>query len=71
LLCQKNRRDFFSNSFYRRASGPFATPFRNYPRLDADFVPGFHLLLGDNAQANTDFHETTPNRYLPIPARLC
>jgi hypothetical protein len=22
--------------------------FRNYVRLDADFAPGFHLLLGDN-----------------------
>ena len=45
--------------------------FRNYPRLDADFAPGFHLLLGDNAQGKTNILETTSNRYLPWPARLC
>ncbi|MFM8471504.1 MAG: DNA replication/repair protein RecF [Limisphaerales bacterium] len=28
--------------------------FRNYVRLDADFSPGFHLLLGDNAQGKTN-----------------
>jgi DNA replication and repair protein RecF len=31
--------------------------FRNYPRLDADFGPGFHLLLGDNAQGKTNVLE--------------
>lgn len=31
--------------------------FRNYTRLDADFVPGFHLLLGDNAQGKTNILE--------------
>jgi DNA replication and repair protein RecF len=31
--------------------------FRNYARLDADFVPGFHLLLGDNAQGKTNILE--------------
>jgi DNA replication and repair protein RecF len=31
--------------------------FRNYPRLDADFVPGFQLLLGDNAQGKTNILE--------------
>jgi DNA replication and repair protein RecF len=31
--------------------------FRNYTRLDADFIPGFHLLLGDNAQGKTNVLE--------------
>ena len=31
--------------------------FRNYARLDADFPPGFHLLLGDNAQGKTNILE--------------
>ena len=31
--------------------------FRNYGRLDADFAPGFHLLLGDNAQGKTNVLE--------------
>lgn len=31
--------------------------FRNYPRLDATFAPGFHLLLGDNAQGKTNILE--------------
>jgi DNA replication and repair protein RecF len=31
--------------------------FRNYPRLDAEFAPGFHLLLGDNAQGKTNILE--------------
>ena len=31
--------------------------FRNYGRLDADFTPGFHLLLGDNAQGKTNILE--------------
>jgi DNA replication and repair protein RecF len=31
--------------------------FRNYARLDADFVPGFHLILGDNAQGKTNILE--------------
>jgi DNA replication and repair protein RecF len=31
--------------------------FRNYGRLDADFKPGFHLLLGDNAQGKTNILE--------------
>jgi DNA replication and repair protein RecF len=32
--------------------------FRNYARLDVDFAPGFHLLLGDNAQGKTNILET-------------
>ena len=31
--------------------------FRNYARLDSDFSPGFHLLLGDNAQGKTNILE--------------
>src|ERR1700759_801077 len=31
--------------------------FRNYPRLDVDFAPGFHLLVGDNAQGKTNILE--------------
>src|SRR5436190_21101463 len=31
--------------------------FRNYARLDADFGPGFHLLLGHNAQGKTNILE--------------
>src|SRR5438093_10767540 len=31
--------------------------FRNYARLDADFTPGFHLLLGHNAQGKTNILE--------------
>lgn len=31
--------------------------FRNYARLDENFSPGFHLLLGDNAQGKTNILE--------------
>src|ERR1700691_1534394 len=31
--------------------------FRNYARLDADFAPGFQVLLGDNAQGKTNILE--------------
>ncbi len=31
--------------------------FRNYTRLDSDFSPGFHLLLGNNAQGKTNLLE--------------
>lgn len=31
--------------------------FRNYTRLDVDFTPGFHVLLGDNAQGKTNVLE--------------
>jgi DNA replication and repair protein RecF len=31
--------------------------FRNYPRLDADFASGLHVLLGDNAQGKTNILE--------------
>lgn len=31
--------------------------FRNYARLDMDFAPGFHLLVGDNAQGKTNILE--------------
>jgi DNA replication and repair protein RecF len=31
--------------------------FRNYPRLDVDFPPGFHVLLGGNAQGKTNILE--------------
>lgn len=31
--------------------------FRNYPRLDVGFAPGFHVLLGDNAQGKTNILE--------------
>src|SRR5882757_8309820 len=32
--------------------------FRNYARLDVDFTPGFHLLVGNNAQGKTNILET-------------
>src|SRR5512147_2050271 len=31
--------------------------FRNYARLDTAFTPGFHLMLGDNAQGKTNVLE--------------
>src|SRR5512140_3387344 len=31
--------------------------FRNYARLDVDFVPGFQVLLGNNAQGKTNLLE--------------
>src|SRR5689334_12337461 len=31
--------------------------FRNCSRLDVDFLPGFHLFLGDNAQGKTNILE--------------
>src|SRR4051812_29143760 len=31
--------------------------FRNYARLDVDFAPGFHVLLGNNAQGKTNILE--------------
>src|SRR5512142_3280757 len=31
--------------------------FRNYRRLESEFAPGFHLLLGDNAQGKTNILE--------------
>ena len=31
--------------------------FRNYARLDTEFQPGFHVLLGDNAQGKTNILE--------------
>ncbi len=31
--------------------------FRNYLRMDVDFAPGFHVLLGDNAQGKTNILE--------------
>ncbi len=31
--------------------------FRNYTRLDVNFQPGFHVLLGDNAQGKTNILE--------------
>jgi len=31
--------------------------FRNYARLDTEFAPGFHLLLGDNAMGKTNVLE--------------
>lgn len=31
--------------------------FRNYARLDAEFAPGLHLLLGDNAQGKSNLLE--------------
>ncbi|MCB1125310.1 MAG: AAA family ATPase, partial [Verrucomicrobiae bacterium] len=31
--------------------------FRNYARLDVDLTPGFHLLLGGNAQGKTNILE--------------
>ena len=32
--------------------------FRNYTRLDAEFTPGFHVFLGDNAQGKTNLLES-------------
>ena len=43
---------------------PICDSFRNYTRLDADFAPGFHLLLGDNAQGKTKFSK-------PFPIVIC
>src|SRR5579862_8782886 len=44
----------FSSPFMARESMHLAQlrlrDFRNYARLDAEFTPDFHLLLGDNAQ---------------------
>src|SRR6187401_3350293 len=31
--------------------------FRNYGRLDVEFSPGFHVLLGNNAQGKTNILE--------------
>jgi DNA replication and repair protein RecF len=31
--------------------------FRNYARLDAEFTPGFHVLIGNNAQGKTNILE--------------
>jgi DNA replication and repair protein RecF len=31
--------------------------FRNYARLDVDFAPGFHVIVGDNAQGKTNVLE--------------
>ncbi len=31
--------------------------FRNYQKLDAEFAPGFHVFLGDNAQGKTNLLE--------------
>ena len=31
--------------------------FRNYSRLDVDFTPGFHVLIGNNAQGKTNILE--------------
>jgi len=31
--------------------------FRNYARMDVDFTPGFHVLIGDNAQGKTNILE--------------
>src|SRR6266576_4593978 len=62
-LCAWRKEKF---SLQRSASRYFAAmhlarlrlrDFRNYPRLDADFSPGFHLLLGDNAQGKTNILE--------------
>src|SRR5713226_4313843 len=33
--------------------------FRNYARMDTDFAPGFHLLLGGNAQGKTNILEAS------------
>ena len=41
--------------------------FRNYFELDAAFVPGVNLILGDNAQGKTNLLEAMV--YLPPPAR--
>jgi DNA replication and repair protein RecF len=55
---KKLRCDFVSNYFHRvHLSHLRLRDFRNYTRLDADFSPGFHLLLGDNAQGKTNILE--------------
>lgn len=57
-----------SQNFSPRAVAPFILEamhlaqlklrdFRNYPRLDVNFTPGFHVLLGDNAQGKTNILE--------------
>jgi DNA replication and repair protein RecF len=58
LSAKKLRRAFVSNYFLRvHLSHLRLRDFRNYARLDADFAPGFHLLLGDNAQGKTNILE--------------
>jgi DNA replication and repair protein RecF len=53
-LCRR----FVSNYFLRvHLAHLRLRDFRNYARLDADFAPGFHLLLGDNAQGKTNILE--------------
>jgi DNA replication and repair protein RecF len=52
------RRRFVFNYFLRvHLAHLRLRDFRNYARLDADFAPGFHLLLGDNAQGKTNILE--------------
>jgi DNA replication and repair protein RecF len=58
LLLKKLRRPSISLYFLRvHLSHLRLRDFRNYARLDADFAPGFHLLLGDNAQGKTNILE--------------
>jgi DNA replication and repair protein RecF len=53
-----SRGKFVSNYFLRvHLAGLKLRDFRNYPRLDASFSPGFHVLLGDNAQGKTNILE--------------
>jgi len=55
---KKLRRYFISNYCVRvHLAHLRLRDFRNYSRLDADFAPGFHLLLGDNAQGKTNILE--------------
>ena len=57
-MVEKTRHCFFFNSFYGvHLAHLRLRDFRNYARLDADFAPGFQLLLGDNAQGKTNILE--------------
>jgi DNA replication and repair protein RecF len=58
VFVEKTRRAFISIYFLSvHLSHLRLRDFRNYARLDADFAPGFHLLLGDNAQGKTNILE--------------
>ncbi|HEX7577209.1 MAG TPA: DNA replication and repair protein RecF, partial [Verrucomicrobiae bacterium] len=59
MHCRKNSRTSRPRSYFLgvHLAHLRLRDFRNYARLDADFAPGFHLLLGDNAQGKTNILE--------------
>jgi DNA replication and repair protein RecF len=50
-------RQFALHLFFVHLAGLKLRDFRNYARLDVAFAPGFHLLLGGNAQGKTNILE--------------